>query len=175
VVFFENTFTIITDAATDPQRMAAVVVTPAGAIQTFSWLVARKTSINVLEARAFQRALHCSQSIARCNVVWVGDNTSALNAVKRTYSPAFDLNRVVDGIMTTIAQRQIHVFPLWVPSEQNPADGPSRGKQLTEDDWVDIKSWASLGQRAVAASGSGGVMAESGLILHSISVPTIIR
>jgi hypothetical protein len=93
-------------------------------------------SINVLEAEAVLRGLYAFRNDLRgMRVSLVVDNTSCEAAVRRGYSGAYGLNKVVASINAAVAAHQISIVSSrYVNTRLNPADAASRGAPTNDDD-----------------------------------------
>ena len=72
-------------------------------------------------------ALHLWRDIVadRPVVVFV-DNTSAVGAIAKGYSPHRASAKLVGSIWLLCAEHNVALWVEWVPGPSNPADGPSR-------------------------------------------------
>lgn len=88
---------------------------------------AAEAPIHELEERAVLAALLLLQrfDVPHTCELFI-DNTVALTALLKTRSKNFHLNRVVQDIHRVVREKNIVLSPVYVPSELNLADGPSR-------------------------------------------------
>jgi hypothetical protein len=80
------------------------------------------------------------------------DNTSWLGALRRGWSPSYDLNRQVIAIFRLLHNTSTSIALYYISSEDNPADGPSRGLSTTLDEPILASAtavgWAPGGTRS---------------------------
>ena len=94
-------------------------------------LVDRKTQIIPFEALAVKQALAKFKHRLLCRkLVLFVDNQSVLGALRKGRSRAPDVHLILREILTSQESGQIRIYPYWVPSALNIADGPSRGHAL---------------------------------------------
>ena len=102
--------------------------------QTETCSFAHKQHINILETKMIYRELRdvVMQSRKPLRCVLVVDSRAAAGAWAKGRSSLRNLNRVLRQALgwSIAGQKTIHV--LWVRSEANPADYPSRGKRIPE-------------------------------------------
>ena len=63
---------------------------------------------------------------SNAHVVLFIDNTTIYFSIKNGYSHSRQLNDILRGFFTIIQHNNLTCQPQWIPSEQNPADAPSR-------------------------------------------------
>ena len=96
-------------------------------ILSFPW--AEVESINMLEARAVLQTLRWrarSQYFVGSRCVHLVDSQVCLGALRKWRSPAPHFNRVITRIASLILASSCKVIFIYVPTELNPADKPSR-------------------------------------------------
>ena len=70
----------------------------------------------------------------RATVTVMNDNSAAVLAIAKGHSPAFVMNTVCDRIRRGFPHLTVGTEHL--AGAVNPADGLSRGEDLTEEDWA---------------------------------------
>jgi len=109
-------------------------------VLSFPW--AEVESINMLEARALLHALRWrsrSQFFVGSRCVHLLDSQVCLGALRKWRSPVPHFNRVITRIASLILASSCKVIFIYVPTEHNPADVPSRnvaqwrGHRVRED------------------------------------------
>ena len=85
--------------------------------------------INVLELRTFSTAIrwvlsHPGSVQVRLQVFT--DSTVAGSALAKGRSSSFALNKVLRSIAAVLLASGCQINPVWIPTDKNPADGPSR-------------------------------------------------
>jgi len=96
-------------------------------VLSFPW--AEAESINMLEARALLHALRWrarSQFFVGSRCIHLLDSQVCLGALRKWRSPSPAFNRVVTRISSVILASSCKVVFVYVPTESNPADVPSR-------------------------------------------------
>ena len=104
---------------------------------SFPWLASE--SINMLEARAFLHSLRWrarTQYFIGSRCIHLLDSQVVLGALRKFRSPAPCLHRVITRCAALILASGAKVILLYVPTEFNPADHPSR----------QVKWWREQGQ-----------------------------
>ena len=107
----------------------------------------RKTQINLLEVCGVILGLWTfSQEISGRRLVVFIDNQAALGATRSGRSSVSDLNALVSVCRELVSGCSAEPVFLWVPSELNWADAPSRGTRPISGDWVaPLTRWQTLG------------------------------
>jgi len=98
-------------------------------------------SINMLEARALLQTLRWrarSQYLVGSRCIHLLDSQVCLGALRKWRSPAPHFNRVITRIASLILASSCKVIFIYVPTEINPADHPSR----------QVEQWRSQGVRS---------------------------
>ena len=86
--------------------------------------------INVLELRALLTGLRWVLSFpssAGCRVVMLMDSAVVVGAVSKGRSSSYSLLVLLRRLSALCLAGGLIICPVWIPSESNPADGPSRG------------------------------------------------
>src|SRR5690349_1272044 len=89
--------------------------------------------INTLELRAVLTAvlwLLSRPGALRCRVLALVDSSVDLHALRKGRSSAPLISGVLRKIAACVLASGMALLPVWVPSEHNPADGPSRGVDI---------------------------------------------
>jgi hypothetical protein len=84
---------------------------------------------------------HFKDTTAGKDMRLVVDNSSTLGAVRKGRSPAHHLNREIARIQTaliSVASWDV----VWIPSEENPADEPSRSRQVAKEKVAQARSYS---------------------------------
>jgi hypothetical protein len=92
-----------------------------------------KHSIAYYEMLAVAMALYLSSEI-NGSVVVLCDNQAVVKILEKRRSSAYPLHWMVKKIFMLLQTRDLTVRVFWIPSDQNPADGLSRGAAFTERD-----------------------------------------
>lgn len=119
-------FIIFTDAS--KMGYGAIFVGPS-TLQELSgrWTTTEaQQHINVLEAKALQKAMQRWAPMVSGSLAILVDNTSMAGAVRRGLSPSYDLNKEIAEILKQLPQT-VAVRVGVLASAENPADAPSRG------------------------------------------------
>jgi len=102
-------------------------------MQTWHTIVAsrwrRLEHIASLEARAASTAVRWAVSIPSaigCKVVLISDNQTVVAALSKGRSSSYSLLRRLRTVAAAVLAAGIHLITLWVPSDLNPSDEPSR-------------------------------------------------
>jgi len=106
-------------------------------VLSFPWLMGE--SINLLEARALLHTLRWrarTQYFIGSRCIHLLDSQVVLGALRKFRSPAPALNRIVTRCAAIILASGAKIILIYVPTEINPADHPSRA----------VQSWRSQGQ-----------------------------
>jgi hypothetical protein len=69
-----------------------------------------------------------TSSFANCHVIVRSDNMGVVGALSAGRSRGTQQNAVLREIVKTIQSNNIWISTIWVPTEDNPADSPSRGE-----------------------------------------------
>ena len=106
----------------------------------------RKTQINLLEVCGVILGLWTfSARVRHRRLVVFVDNQAALGAIKKGRSPVSDLNVLVSVSRELLTGCSSEPIFLWVPSELNWADAPSRGSEPLAGLWVaPVTRWQTI-------------------------------
>ena len=122
-----------------------VVDRPWTVVGRYKWK--RQQSIPILEARAALYAVkHITRSVSgfgRRHLI-LSDSMTAISGISKGRSTARGLRRVIQQIAAVCLCSRISVHVRWIPSEWNPADGPSRLWQLSSVSKF-AEGWSSTG------------------------------
>lgn len=116
---------IITDACTETNLIAYVIVTPGGRILSDAKSPSSYHSINDMEASALLWSLDMPLA-QRKHIVYYGDNTSVIACLQRAGSKSFFLDLIIGRIIMRLYNIQSLIHPFFIRSELNPADAPTR-------------------------------------------------
>jgi len=99
--------------------------------------------IHILELAAVS---HCIDRIPQQNVmthlVLGCDNTVAVAALIKGYSPSFMICDMIQDILRQCKEKRLQLNIFWIPSDTNAADPPSRNRELCKS--RNIASWQLL-------------------------------
>ena len=111
--------------------------------------------ISLKEGRCFVLALRRlsrdSKQRGRKLLIFV-DNLALGMAVSKGRAHDFHMLRVCQQVAAISLASDLFIRPRWVPSEVNPADGPSRGSLHPNSDWQAVAEW----RRAQAGEAESG-------------------
>lgn len=119
-------------SSTSAAEIASVPSLPWATIVSSPWRVSSNSGpehINVLELRAITTALRwvlSSPSSPGRRVLLFTDSTVAALAVSKGRSSSFQILRRLRYLSSLVLASGLQLFCRWLPSELNPADGPSR-------------------------------------------------
>ena len=119
-------------------------------------LTSRATQINPMEVCGVILGLWTFQNEIRGRrlLVFV-DNQAALGAIKKGRSPVQDFNELVFYTRFICADHSVEPVFIWVPSELNWSDAPSRGAPPLSGDWVPpVTRWQLLAASLPGKRGS---------------------
>eukprot|EP00760_Papus_ankaliazontas_P020061 PhM_4_TR18096/c2_g1_i2/m.49138 len=131
---------IFTDAATSTNLIAATWITENGEQFTCT-KEGTHTNIADLETEAIWMAITTVGNINNRTHTLCTDSTVAYYALTKGYSRNFTVNQLIIKILRYLGERNAQVYVLYVPSDTNPADAPTRNAQLSEQqqkliDWA---------------------------------------
>jgi hypothetical protein len=145
---------LVTDACSSATaaHWGAVLLTTGGKVHWAhgSFLDHQKYHINVLELLAAGFALEAFPFLNSTCVIWAVDNTAACNIYRRGRTSSYQLTVALRWVKRLAHLRNVTLIPLWVATDDNPADDPSRSRGLTEESMTKL-------QRLAQVCGMGGV------------------
>ena len=147
----EHDIVVVTDAATETNLGAGVVVTRNGHILVHTFRITKYNSINDMEAQALYQTLrHFEEKLSHHRINYFGDNTSVLFTLKSGVSKSFDLNLWTGRILSRLHIMGSTLASLYyVPSNFIPADAPSRNMPFTEEHLSVLTSLSNCLQQSV--------------------------
>jgi len=137
---------VVTDAslARPLGRWGAIVVTShitaLGGL--FPVALCRVASIADLEMAAAALTLHLSRGLERRHIALFMDNTAAAHVLQKGRSAAWRLHVLGKDIHASVRALGATLTVIWIPSELNPADGISRGRNPTDEDISKLQTLA---------------------------------
>lgn len=127
---FQSTFpscVIHTDAS---DRSAAVVLIACDALEIDAWQVDKEVHINEKEMTAGERGIELAIKRGFRNILWYTDSRTVYHCARRGRTKNKEMNKSVQNILTQDAW----IILRWLKSEENVADGPSRGKAIQDEE-----------------------------------------
>ena len=90
------------------------------------------THINLKELSSLYVALLAQPSLQDTQIRWACDNLSCVNIVKKLHSRSPPMNLILRKIVLLCRSRRLDILPVWVPTQFQLADGPSRSTAGSE-------------------------------------------
>ena len=100
----------------------------------------RKEHINILELEMVKQEIKARTNAQRggCRVVNLCDSRVVVGAFAKGRSSSRNLNHKLRSCIPWLLASEIHLVNVWVPTDKNPADYPSRGKVIPEPPKADF-------------------------------------
>lgn len=116
--------------------------------KVFASAVRFPQNIDVLEVQAVLLGVRRSLSSRDCRglIPILVDNTDVVGAVTKGRCAAFGMLAVVRRIAALCLGCCTQLLVVWVPSDSNPADAPSRSIQVRADGALDVPTQGALGE-----------------------------
>ncbi|KAF9052019.1 hypothetical protein BJ165DRAFT_1524895 [Panaeolus papilionaceus] len=89
-----------------------------------------------------------AQGNQACSLLLRSDNMGVIKAIKdRTWMAKFGLDEILQRVLRLCQENEIKLVPLWIWTEENPADAISRGRYPSDDTklWVPLSLSPELG------------------------------
>ena len=101
-------------------------------ISTQSIKFGKREHINILELEMIKQEIKCRANSGRggCRIVNLCDSRVALGCFAKGRSSSRNLNHKLRSCVPWLLAGDIHLSNIWVPTDMNPADHPSRGKEI---------------------------------------------
>ena len=123
-----------------PSRMAEAPPPVVDAMCKHCWVSSqsirfdRKEHINILELEMVKQEIKARANAQRggCRVVNLCDSRVVVGAFAKGRSSSRNLNHKLRSCIPWLLASEIHLVNVWVPTDKNPADYPSRGKIIPE-------------------------------------------